>query len=200
MAAALLAVALFACSTFSGDDVPAADGGGGDLDGTSAADAAPPDAGVADAPLGMPVEAGHDAQFSLNCGMTSCRDAGDGCCRDQNKTPPEGYYCAPPMDICPFGQHRYTCDDDDDCTVLLGKSGTVCCGSLGAAGSEYFLSGTTCALPENCVGASDVRLCDRTVPGQCPAGKPCVELGAYAQPGDDAATWPIIPPIPACEP
>ena len=203
VAALAAAGVLFACSTFSGDDPPAGNGdsGGGDGDGTSAADAAAetalPDAGVADAPVGMPVEAGRDAQFALHCGMTICPDAGDGCCRDQNTTPPGGYLCAPAMDVCPQGQLRYTCDDADDCTVL-GMPGTVCCGTLAINGNTYFLNTTACALPENCVGPNEVRLCDRAVPGECPMGKTCDSLTTFTTMLSGVGA--VSPPFPACLP
>lgn len=200
--AALLSA--LACSTFSGAESPVADGGNGDdggaVDGASAVDASLADGGLVDAPA-MNVDAAHDAKFSLNCGTQTCTIPGDGCCRDFGMTAPAGFGCARAADVCPVsGDLRFTCDDNDDCTVL-GYPGSVCCGSLGNNGNTYFLMSTACTLPENCVGASDVRLCDRTVPGECATGKPCLDLTAFAKPaGAGSGTWPIDPSVAACQP
>ncbi len=188
----LLGGALFigsACSTFSGD---ATDAGAT----SDASDGAP----AADAPVDSAVDAAaHVARFSLGCGMTRCATAGDVCCVDRGQEPPSGRSCARPKDTCPLAaDQRFTCDDADDCTVL-GSPGTVCCGGLGANGNSYFLLTTTCTLAENCAGSRDVVLCDRTVAGECPTGKPCEALMTF----DDPATGgsgPVSPPFPACRP
>jgi hypothetical protein len=202
--AALIAALLgtLACSTFSGSEDPVPAGGGdegGGADGASALDSSLADGGLVDAPPPA-VDAAHDARFSLSCGTQTCMVSGDGCCRDRGMTAPAGFACAPAKDVCPVsGDLRFTCDDNDDCTVL-GFPGTVCCGALGSLGNNYFLMTTTCALAENCVGASDIRLCDRTVGGECPTGKPCIDLKAFPKPDDAGGTWAIDPSVAACEP
>jgi hypothetical protein len=200
LAAALLGGVLFACSTFSGVDLSAPDGGGMDAagDDTSTLDATAPEAGASDAPAEALADAGHDAHFSLSCGMTSCTTPGDGCCVDRSRTPPDGFGCARENDICPVSSDlRYTCDDADDCT-LLGKPGTVCCGAIAPDVSVYYLLSTECTLAANCAAANEVRLCDRAVDGECPAGKPCEPLTMF----NDMVNGPgpVSPQFPACRP
>ena len=204
VAATVLTVAVVACSTFSGDGTVAPpDGGGAEsgADEASTADMTSPDAGggMADgAPDPLADGATHDARFSLACGLMPCTTAGDVCCVDHGKTAPDGLSCARATDICPqTGDFRFGCDDADDCTVL-GMPGTVCCGSLGLDGNSYFLRSTACTLAENCVGANEVRLCDRAVSGECGAGQHCDALSAFttAQGGAGA----VSPPFPACQP
>jgi hypothetical protein len=194
--------ALAACATFSGEaSAPAGtDGGGGDDAPASGPDAeAAVDATANEASADAGVDSGHVARFVLGCGMTTCTIAGDVCCRDYGMTAPAGLSCARANDICPLpGDLRFTCDDNDDCTVL-GFPGSVCCGTLSSSGNIYFLGKTECSLAENCVGPADVRLCDRNVSGQCPTGKPCIDRMTYPEP-NGASLWPILPSLAACAP
>jgi hypothetical protein len=190
-----------ACSTFSEGDLPVAGDAGSRGDSADAlppADGAVVDGGVSDA-SGGPVDAAHDAEFALACGMTTCTMTGAGCCHDPDKTTPDGFLCAKSMDICPPNNVRYTCDDDDDCTVLLGTAGKICCGSLSDHNGGYELYSTACVAPTNCVGPTDIHLCDRTIDGQCAGAKACVALSAFTPP-DGGAARNITPAVNACTP
>ncbi|MDB5213532.1 MAG: hypothetical protein JWO86_1459 [Myxococcaceae bacterium] len=194
--------ALGACSNFSGDtSAPAGADGGNDAP-ASNPDAEPgvDGATVNEASTDAGVDSGHVARFILGCGMTACTIAGDVCCRDYGMTAPAGFSCARASDICPVsGDLRFTCDDNDDCTVL-GFPGSVCCGTLSTSGNAYFLGKTECSLADNCVGPAEVRLCDRNVSGQCPTGKPCIDRTTYPEPNDGGNLWSILPSLAACAP
>lgn len=191
------------CSTFSGENnAPATDGGNDASSGDSSADAEPgvDGASTSEAAADAPFDAGRVARFVLGCGATKCTTAGDGCCWDYGTVGAAGFSCARAGDACPIsGDRRFTCDDNDDCTVL-GFAGTICCGTLILSSDNYSLLSTACARPENCAGPSDLQLCDRTISGECANGQPCIDRATFPQPNGAVGTWPINPSVPACGP
>lgn len=204
-AASLLASTVFACSSGSpfGESVVAVDAAGtdGDVDASSGADAT--GGGEIDAAHPMPdaaaVSDGSKPRLSIACGPTPCTTSGDVCCWDRAAMSPAGYSCAHQIEACPVaGAARYACDDTEDCNAL-GHAGTVCCGTLGTNGMSYFPSGATCVVAENCVGANEVQLCNRGLAGECPSGKPCVDLTSY-RPSDAGGSQAVVPSVPACAP
>jgi hypothetical protein len=196
--AALVTAVGLACSTFASqtDEPVPAEASASEVGDRPLAEASLPDASAPEATA----DAGHDAQFSLTCGASTCTVPGDGCCFDREQGATTAFHCAKVGDVCDpnkAGIPRYACDDTDDCTAL-GKPGNICCGSLVANGNVYYLGAATCVLAENCAGRDEVRRCDRSVPGQCPSGKPCVDLDKYPDPSD-GGVWAVSPTFPACQ-
>jgi hypothetical protein len=194
-----VAVVGLACSTFTPqpDEPGPAEASGFDAaDSTPLSETSVPDGSAPEATA----DAGHDAQFSLSCGASACTVPGDACCFDPRQGPPTAFHCAKASDVCDPNQanaSRYTCDDDDDC-IALGKVGNVCCGSLVPNGKTYYLGAATCVLPESCVAHDEVRRCDRSIAGQCPPGKLCLDLEMYPD-ATDAGLVQVTPKFPACQ-
>ena len=180
--------ALFvACSSFSEEPAAGADDAGADAPPSFDDVVAVLDANSEDSPPG-------DAAFSVSCGPVVCSTVGQFCCRDLVPQP-NGYICA--ADACPsVNDPRYDCDDTADCTAL-GKPGTVCCGSLVNFNDNYYLGKATCILAANCVGATDVQLCDRAVAGQC--AKACLEQSAFPKADGTPGSWGIDLPLDVCQ-
>ncbi|MDB4938226.1 MAG: hypothetical protein JWP87_5198 [Labilithrix sp.] len=199
--AAVVVLAGVACSSFSTEDDGAALGDASD-EPVVAPEGAAPDAS-APAPDGATVdgssEAGHDAAYAVGCGQTPC--TGDQrCCFDHLLDPSVAFHCANPNDACDTTKMdaEYTCDDTDDC-VAAGKVGNVCCGTLLAFNGQYYLGSAKCVLAASCGTAHDeIRMCNRSLDGQCPGTKLCVNVAKYALP-DDAGTWDVVPNVAACQ-
>jgi hypothetical protein len=199
--ACAVALTAAACSTFSAEGEvtdlgDAADERHGDeRDESASTDASARDAASNEAAT----EGGHVAAYSVGCGLQACTGE-QRCCFDHLASLSTAYHCANPNDACDMTkpQAEYECDDTDDC-VAAGKMGNVCCGTLIGANSQYYLGSAHCVLAASCgAGHDEVRLCNRSLDGQCPATKLCVNVDKYSSP-DDKSTWTVSPSFAGCE-
>jgi hypothetical protein len=156
----VLASCALACSSFSSNGDPAADGGAPDgaaPDATDAANASdgPDAADAADAALVRAV--------SIACGAQTCTGQGALCCRNDDLA----IVPACGMGGCRATDVKVFCDDTADC-----PTNTVCCATIT---DGFHLDSVSCA--SSCDPKNDIRLCNPGTATECGPTLSCRTFG-----------------------